>query len=170
MHYGINPLLLSMQKLGPRMKCACCCLSHYCHCAIWAMLSCHAMSSILHTLTGPVDGASSRVLSSLFPPLFGAGAEYLYPSDCSHTATAPPPALSLSSRRGDTETAVTQTNITTQVLAQQTQQRGAQLILFVHQNITNEKWITSSHLNKIYHSITAPEATTKHWHWSLNLI
>ena len=67
MHYGINPLLLSMQKLGPRRRCACCCLSHYCHCAIWAMLSCHVISSILHTLTGPVYGASSRVLSSLFP-------------------------------------------------------------------------------------------------------
>ena len=74
-------------------------------------------------------------LSFLFPRL--AGAEYLYPSDCSHTATAPPQALSLSSRRGDTETAVTQTNITTQVLAQQTH-RAPQL-LFVHQNITDEK-------------------------------
>ena len=64
MHYGINPLLLSMQKLGPRMRCACCCLSHYCHCAIWAMLSCRVIYSILHTLTGPVYGASSRVLTS----------------------------------------------------------------------------------------------------------
>ena len=140
MHYGINPLL-SMQKLGPRMKCAGCCLSHYCHCAICcAMLSCHVMSSILQC--SYIDLTSlwsqySRVLTSLFPRLVGAGAEYLYPSDCSHTATAPPPALSLSSRRGDTETAVTQTNITTQVLAQQTH-RAPQL-LFVHQNITDEK-------------------------------
>ena len=36
-----------------------------------------------------------------------------------------------------------------------------------HLKLKNES--TSSHLNKIYHSITAPEATTKHWHWSLNL-
>ena len=168
MHYGINPLLLSMQKLGLKRRCAGCCLSHYCHCAIWAMLSCSVISSILHTFIHWLDKFMEPVaeyfpLSFLFPPLFGAGAEYLYPSDCSHTATAPPPALSLSSRRGDTETAVTQTNITTQVLAQQTH-RAAQLIC----QPQHHRWkiITSSHLNKIS---TAPEATTKLWHWSLNL-
>ena len=115
MHYGINPLLLSMQKLGPRMKCACCCLSHYCHCAIWAMLSCRVISSILHTLTGPVDGASSRVLSSLFP-LSSSGRSWVSVS----IRLFPHCHCFLSSRRGGTETAVTQTNITTQVLAQQT--------------------------------------------------
>ena len=107
-------------------------------------------------------------LSFLFPRL--AGAEYLYPSDCSHTATAPPPALSLSSRRGDTETAVTQTNITTQVLAQQTHRAASTTLICPPKHLKLKNESTSSHLNKIYHSITAPEATTKHWHWSLNLI
>ena len=127
MHYGINPLLLSMQKLGPRMKCACCCLSHYCHCAIWAMLSCRVISSFLHTFIHWLDPFMEPVQQSTYLSLSSSSRSRSWVSVSIRLFPHWPLLHHHCPCRHAAETAVTQTNITTQVLAQQTH-RAPQLI------------------------------------------
>ena len=118
MHYGINSRLLSMQqqKLGQRRRCAGCCLSHYCHCAIWAMPSCHVVSYLLFFNSSYIDFTSlwsQRQIEYFHLPLSSSGRSRSWVSASIrqfphwHCSTA---ALSQSSRRGDSETAVTHHN------------------------------------------------------------
>ena len=135
MHYGINSRLFSMQQQQPgqRRRCAGCCLSHYCHCA---MLSCHVISPILHTLTFyGVSTAEYFPLSFLFPRLAGAGAECLHPSDSSHTATAPPQHCPSGHAAETRRQQSLITIIATQVLAQQTRRAPQLFSVYHHHNI-----------------------------------
>ena len=168
MHYGINSPLLSMQKLGPRMRCACCCLSHYCHCAIWAMLSCRVISSFLHTFIHWLDPFMEPVQQSTYLSLSSSSRSRswvsvsirLFPHcHCSTTSIVPVVTprrhrdSSHSDKHHNTSASTTNTPSTTTYLSTTTSQ------------MKNES--TSSHLNKIYHSITAPKLQqytgTGHW-------
>ena len=172
MHYGINSRLLSMQQqqLGQRRRCAGCCLSHYCHCAIWAMPSCHVVSYLLFFNSSYIDFTSlwsQRQIEYFHLPLSSSGRSRSWVSasirqfpHCHRHHC--PSGHAAETRRQQSLITI----IATQVLAQQTQ-RAPQLICLPPPQYPDDKWITSSHLNMIS---TAPEATTKHWHWSLNLI
>ena len=175
MHYGINSRLLSMQqqKLGQRRRCAGCCLSHYCHCAIWAMPSCHVVSYLLFFNSSYIDFTSlwnQRQIEYFHLPLSSSGRSRSWVSASIrqfphwHCSTA---ALSQWSRRGDSETAVTHHNHRNTSASTTNTASSTTLICLPPPQYPDDKWITSSHLNMIS---TAPEATTKHWHWSLNLI
>ena len=172
MHYGINSRLLSMQqqKLGQRRRCAGCCLSHYCHCAIWSMPSCHVVSYLLFFNSSYIDFTSlwnQRQIEYFHLPLSSSGRSRSWVSasirqfpHC-HCSTA---ALSQWSRRGDSETAVTHHNHRNTSASTTNTASTTTLFCLPPPQYPDDEWITSSHLNMILLKLQQ-NTGTGHWTW-----
>ena len=174
MHYGINSPLLSMQqqKLGQRRRCAGCCLSHYCHCAIWAMPSCHVVSYLLFFNSSYIDFTSlwnQRQIEYFHLPLSSSGRSRSWVSASIRQfphCTAPPHHCPSGHAAETRRQQSLITIIATQVLAQQTRRAPQLLAVYHHHNIQmiNESqavtWIWYPQLLKLQQN-----TGTGHWTW-----